>query len=187
VVAAPLEAPRPRAGRAGGGLFVVLSLIVSAALWYLLFPRFALATAHSVQESPWMNLGLGFAVLAAGPLVVLLLLVSLVGVWLGLIALALYLVLLLLGYLTGALFVAERGLRVARPTGDHGRWWVIGALAATLILLALLRLVPAVGALVSFALMLLGLGALTRALWRQYRSAPARPRATAVRRRRSRP
>lgn len=187
VVAAPLDARPPRAGHTGGRVFMVLSLLVCAALLYLLFPAFSLATARGVRAVPWANLGLGFAVLAAGPLVVLLLLVSLLGLWLGLIVLALYLTLLLLGYLTGVLFIADWGLQLARRADDHGRWSMIGAIAAALIVLTLLRLVPVVGALASFALMLLGLGALTRALWRRYTSKPAGPRAgAAVRRRQTR-
>ncbi len=187
VVAAPVDAQPPRAAHTGGRVFMVSSLLACAALLYLMFPGFSLATARAVRASPWANLGFGFAVLAGGPLVVLLLLVSLVGLWLGLIVLALYLTLLLLGYLTGALFIADRGLRFARGSDDHGRWLMIGALAVALIVLTLVRLVPVLGALVSFALMLLGLGALTRALWRRYASTPAgRRTGTAVRRRRTR-
>jgi cytoskeletal protein CcmA (bactofilin family) len=184
VVAAPIEARPPRAGHTGGRVFMVLSLLACAAVCYLLFPGISRAAARQVSESPWTNLGLGFAVLAAGPLAVLLLLMSLVGLWLGLIALALYLTLLLLGYLTGVLFLAEAGLRRARYTQEHGRWWMIGALAAALILLSLLRLVPVAGALASFVLMLFGLGALTRALWRRYTAKPVAARiGTALKRR----
>jgi len=187
VVAAAFEMPRPRAGHTGGRIFVTLSVIVTAALLYLLFPGFSLATARAVRVSPWANLGIGFAILAGGPLVVILLFASLLGLWLGLIALALYLVLLLLGYLTGALFLADRGLALAQPGREHGRWWVIAALAAVLILLCLLRLVPVLGGLVSFVLMLFGLGALGRALWGRYSTPAAKPRgrATVKRRRRT--
>lgn len=169
VVALPFETPpAAKAGHAGGRVFVLLSLLVTASVLYWLFPNFSRATARAVREAPWQVLGLGLAVLASGPLVVILLLVSIVGLWLGLIALVLYLVLLLLGYLTGVLFVADAGLLRLRRPEPPGKGWMIGALAATLVLLALLRLLPAIGGLVAFALLLFGLGSLTRALWRRY-------------------
>lgn len=187
IIAIPVETRPPRAALAGVGVFVTVVTLVTAALIYLLFPGFSMETVRSARQAPWASLGLGLAVLAGGPLVVMLLLVSLVGLWLGLIALALYLTLLLLGYLTGVLFLADEGLRRMRRTGDHGRGWVIGALVAMLIVLALLRRVPVVGALVSFVLLLFGLGALTRSLWRRYTAPPAGPKiAASVRRRRRR-
>ena len=171
VVQLPLEAPPgAKSGHAGARVFMLLSLLVTASVLFLLFPNFSRLTARAVREAPWQVLGLGFAVLASGPLVVILLLVSVVGLWLGLIALVLYFILLLLGYLTGVLFVADAGLQRLRRQESPGKGWVIGALAATLIALALLRLLPVIGGLVAFALLLVGLGALTRALWRRYTS-----------------
>ena len=171
VVMLPLEAPPgAKAGHAGGRVFMLLSLLVTASVLFLLFPNFSRLTARSVREAPWQALGLGFAVLASGPLVVILLLVSVVGLWLGLITLVVYFILLLLGYLTGVLFVADAGLQRLRPQEPPTKGRMIGALAATLVVLALLRLLPVIGGLVAFALLLFGLGALTRALWRRYRN-----------------
>jgi cytoskeletal protein CcmA (bactofilin family) len=169
VVQLPLETPSSaQAGYAGARIFMLLSLLVTASVLLLLFPNFSLVAARSVRVAPWQVLGLGLAVLASVPLVAILLLVSVVGLWLGLMTLVLYFVLLLLGYLTGVLFVADVGLQRLRRQESPGKAWVIGALAATLVALALLRLLPAIGALAAFALLLFGLGALTRALWRRY-------------------
>jgi cytoskeletal protein CcmA (bactofilin family) len=167
VIVQPLESPPAHTG-AGGGVFMLLSLSVTALALYLLFPRFAPAAARGVREAPWAALGLGLAVLAAGPLVVVLLLASVVGLWLGLVTLFMYLALLLLGYLTGVLFAADAGLRLLRRHAEPTRGWMIGAILAVLVVLSLLRLVPALGALAALALLLFGLGALTRALWRRY-------------------
>jgi len=185
VIASAIEMPRAGAGHTGGRVFITLSMIVTAAVFVLLFPGFSVSTARRVRVTPWPNLGIGFAILAIGPLVVILLLASVLGLWLGLIALALYLVLLLLGYLTGVLFLADTALQKWRPTGNHERWWVIGALAIVLVLLALLRLIPVLGGLLSFVLMLFGLGALGRTLWSQYAAPPAKPRKRAAVRRRA--
>jgi cytoskeletal protein CcmA (bactofilin family) len=171
VVQLPLETPPATpAGHTGARVFMLLSLLLTASVLFVLFPNFSLVAARSVRAAPWQALGLGLAVLASVPLVVILLLASVVGLWLGLMTLVLYFVLLLLGYLTGVLFVADAGLqRLQRPAAP-GKAWMIGALAATLVALALLRLLPVIGALAAFALLLFGLGALTRALWRRYTS-----------------
>jgi cytoskeletal protein CcmA (bactofilin family) len=175
VIKTPFEArePGPRARHAGGFIFSLLGLFVTATVLLLLFPRFAPRAARGVHEAPWVALGLGLAVLAGGPLVVLLLLVSLIGIWLGLMVLVLYLILLLLGYLSGVLFLADTGVRRIRHEEQPGRGWTIAAIAATLVVLGLLRLIPVLGGLVSFAVLLFGLGALTRALWERYNIADA--------------
>ena len=41
-----------------------------------------------------------------------------------------------------------------------------------MLVLALLHLLPAVGGIAGFVLLLFGLGALTRAVWRRYTAAP---------------
>jgi hypothetical protein len=171
VVQLPLEAPAvTQAGHAAGCVFMLLSLLVTACVLFLLFPNFSLVAARSVRTAPWQALGLGLAVLASVPLVVVLLLASVVGLWLGLMTLVLYFVLLLLGYLAGVLFVADAGLQRLRRQEAPSKAWMIGALATTLLALALLRLLPVLGALAAFVLLLFGLGALTRTLWQRYHS-----------------
>ena len=167
IVQSPMEGRPARAGRFGGTLFALLSLFATAVVLYFLFPRFASAAAGELRAAPWRSLGLGIAVLAGGPLVVLLLVGSVLGLWLALIVLALYALLLLAGYLTGVLSAADAALQATRR-GGTGRGGTLAAVAAVLVVLALLRWIPVLGGLISFALLLLGLGALTHALWRGY-------------------
>lgn len=164
----PFEMQRHEDRHGGARVFILLSLFTAAVVLWLLFPRFALATAQGVREAPWRSLGLGLAVLAGGPLLIVLLLASVVGLWLGLLTLILYMALLLLGYLTGILFVADAGLQQLRKQKPPTRGWTIAAIAVTLVVLTLLRLVPVIGGLTVFALLLFGLGALSHTLWRGY-------------------
>ena len=173
VIMTPLEAP-PTAARGvhvGGFVFRLLALFVTATVLLLLFPGFATNAARGVREAPWAVLGLGLAVLATGPLVIVVLMLTLIGIWLALIALALYLVLLLLGYLTAVLFLADAGLARIRGAAESKPGWRLAAIAVTLLVLGLLRLVPLLGGLLGFLLLVFGLGALTRALWRHYHGA----------------
>jgi cytoskeletal protein CcmA (bactofilin family) len=149
----------PRLPRAGARLGVMASLMVTGAVLVLLFPSASSAAAGEIGRAPWKSLGLGLALLTATPLVIVLLLASVLGAWLGLILLAAYLVSLLLGFLAGALFVGEWGLRLARREAA-GKGWRIAALIGALLVVGLLGFVPVIGGLVTFALLLLGLGAL---------------------------
>jgi cytoskeletal protein CcmA (bactofilin family) len=149
----------PRLHRGGARLGVMLSLMVTGAVLVLLFPSASSAAASEIGRAPWKSLGLGLALLTATPLVIVLLFASVLGAWLGLILLAAYLVALLVGFLTGALFVGEAGLRLARRE-EAGKAWRIAALVAALLVAGVLGFVPVVGGLVTFALLLFGLGAL---------------------------
>jgi len=176
VVASALDMPRHQAGPAGGWWFVTLSLVFTAIFYLLVFPRFAVGTGKLVADSPGKNLGIGVAILLAGPPTVILLLASLVGLWLGLIALVAFMVLLLFGYLTGAQYLAGIALQKFGSARADVRGWQLGSLALVLVVLRIVRLVPFLGALIGFALMLLGLGAVVRALWKRYSEEPSRTR-----------
>jgi cytoskeletal protein CcmA (bactofilin family) len=172
VIMTPLKSPSAAARSAHVGAFVfkLLALFVTTMVLVLLFPAFSTSAARGMREAPWVALGLGVAVLASGPLVVILLMVTLIGIWLGLIVLGLYLALLLLGYLTGVLFLADTGLERVRRGAEPGNAWRLAAIAVVLVALGLLRPIPLLGGLIGLLLLLFGLGALTRALWRHYSS-----------------
>lgn len=167
IVRLPVEAHRgpPRAGVRIGFL---ASLAVTGAVLLLLFPAAVPAAAATIGAAPWKSLGLGLAVLAATPLLILVLFVTLLGAWLALLLLALYLVALLLGYLTGVLWIAEWGLGRTRRAQPATTGWRILAFVLALIALAVLGWVPVLGGLIAFVLLLAGLGALTLRAWGGY-------------------
>jgi len=164
--------PSPRhergaAGAAAAGIGILISLMVTGTALLLLFPRVAAAITDRVAQAPWKSLGLGLAVLAATPLVVILLFVSLIGLWLGFILLAAYLVALLLGYLSGVLAAGEIMLKRLRRQTGLTRGWRVAAFVIMLVAVGVLGLVPGLGGLLIFALLLFGLGGLA---WQVYRS-----------------
>lgn len=145
-----------------------LSLMVTGIALFLLFPAGSVGAARTIGAAPWISLGLGFAVLVATPFLVLLLFVSLVGVWLALALLALYFVLLLVGFLTGIIYVGDRGLRWVGRAADLSKGWYLLAIVLALVMLWLVRLIPVLGTVAAFALLVFGLGAMTLFLWRRY-------------------
>ena len=155
------------AALAGVGIVVLLSLIVTGSALFLMFPRFIGTAVTTIRAEPWKCLGLGLAVFAATPVVISVLFFTVIG-WLPAIVVgALYLVLLLAGFLTGAFYVGDLGWRLwgRGEVSRAGRLW---SFVVALIVLTLLGLVPLLGALVLFALTLVGVGVLKLGLYRAY-------------------
>jgi hypothetical protein len=101
-----------------------------------------------------------------------LLFVSVLGLWLGLALLALYFLLLTAGLLTGTLALADLGLLLAHRAEAPTRRWRLGTIGAACAAMWLLSFVPGLGALVVFATLVFGTGALALGAWRRYRAAP---------------
>jgi len=158
---------RPWAWRA---LWLV-GLIAAGALFVLIFPSFTRDTQAHVGSAPWKSLGLGTAVLFAGPPIVVVLLITVIGIPIALALLAAYAILLLAGYLTIADFIGDRVAHLARRNAEISTGWRIGALVVALILLALIRTIPFVGALLILVALLAGTGALALQLFRRYSGA----------------
>ena len=105
---------------------------------------------------------IGFALLIATPMLVILLMVSFVGIGVALLLLALYLLLIMLSYVYAGLIAGSVLLRlVTKKTSATWKAAILGMFA-----LYLLTLIPFVGGLVAFVLMLVAAGALFRIAYR---------------------
>jgi len=153
----------------------LLGLLVVGLVLIAVFPRFSMAAAANVRSQPWVSLGLGFALVLCVPVAAVLFLVTVVGAPLGLLLLFFYPVMLLLGYLTGALFLGD----VAMGWLAHRRGRSLtaamrsAALAIALLLLLLAARIPVSGGLAVMALVMLGLGAFWIQVHRGYTRARA--------------
>ncbi len=169
----PTAAPRRRVLSVVAWLLFLPALFVTGVAAILVFPRFTPAAARTIETDPWRSLGVGALALFGAPALILALLVTGIGLPLGLVLLAGYLVALLVGYLVAALFLGIavtgrlRGQREAPPS----RGALVLRLLAALVVLAILRFVPILGSLVSFAALVFGLGALLVRVYRTYRGA----------------
>ncbi len=169
--------PAPQPGRGPGPravsiflnwLRTLLGLFVFGLLLVLALPRVSSSAVDAIRSSPWASLGVGFGLLVGVP--VLALLIFLVGLlvggwWLGLMALALYAIALVSGYVVMGLFLGTWVLDRAGRPDLHVSW----ALLLGLALLTLVGLIPILGGLVSVLAILLGLGALALAFVRARR------------------
>jgi len=128
-----------------------------------------------VRERLGATIGWGVAIAIGVPLLAILALVTLVGIPFGIALLLAAIPVLLVAYATGAWLVGRRVLR----NRSASPW---GALLAGWGILRLVALIPVIGGLVGLAATVVGLGALTVALWRARRpgATPARPEAPAA-------
>jgi hypothetical protein len=152
-------------GHGVGSLLWFLGVFVAAALFLLLLPRFASEAAATIGRRPLAALGLGLAILVCVPFVAVALLVTIIGIPLALLLVSLYLLVLFLGWVTAALFLAQRGLAALRPGRPVTRGWQLLALLLGLVALWLLRQVPFAGGLLGFLALIAGIGALAWRTW----------------------
>ena len=155
------------AGFIFAGLILLSSMMLTGVVLYLVFPGIAQRCCDTVRDTPWTSLGYGLAVFAGGPLVIVLLLSTGLGLWLALLLLAAWLVLLLTGYLAGAYFVADAGLRKLKKD-DAGRTARAVSLVLSMLALAIVNLIPLIGGLVNWLVLLAGIGALKQQIVNAY-------------------
>lgn len=149
--------------------FLLMGLIAAVAVFILLFPNATRAAQQEVGASPWQSLGLGAAMLFTLPPIAILMMITVIGIPLGLALLALYPVLLLVGYLTTALYIGERSAVALKKDTTNAIWMRIGFAALALLALGLIRLIPFVGGLVVFVTLLIGMGAWSLHLYHRYK------------------
>ena len=143
------------------GIFFAVTMLVASIVLFLLFPGFTVSAARRIASYPWQSLGVGFLLLVVTPLIAVILVSIVLGVWIGLSMMALYFIALLLGFLVSCFFLGDWGARLLGKelSTTGGR---ILSVALVIILLGLIQLVPVVGGLLIFILLLFGLGA---AMW----------------------
>jgi hypothetical protein len=158
--------PQARDTASGLGTFLwFLGVFLAGALFILLLPRFTSEAAAAIGRQPLPSLGLGLAILLCVPFVAVVLLITIIGIPVALLLMSLYLLVLFLGWITAALFVAQRGLAALRPGQAATRGWLMLTLLLGLVVLWLLRQIPFVGGWIGFVALLAGIGALA---WRTF-------------------
>jgi hypothetical protein len=149
------------------GVAVALAFVAIGLALLLVFPEVMRAAGVAILGEPARSLGLGLLVLIVTPPLAVLLVVTLLGLPLGMLLLACYLVWLLAGFLTGVICLGDLGLRlVARSSGP---WRVIFFLLA-LAAVVLAQAVPVMGPLVLLAVLVFGTGGWTLHLLHRHRA-----------------
>jgi cytoskeletal protein CcmA (bactofilin family) len=141
----------------GWWLAVSVSTLIVGALLVWLAPGALRAAERAVRERLGASVGWGVAIAIGAPLLAILALVTLVGIPFGIALLLAAIPILLIAYTTTAWIVGRAVLRNASP-------WL--ALLAGWGILRIVALIPVAGAIVGLVATVVGLGALTVAVWR---------------------
>ena len=152
------------------GLVVILGLILTGLVYFLMFPRFSVTTARQIEQNPLITLGLGFVVLLLTPLVIVLLLSTGVGILLGAVVAAAYIVMVVLGGMTGVIYVSDVTLRRLFNKEAASKGVMVATLIGAFVLLGLVQIIPFIGSLVVLLLTVMGIGALKYQFWQQYQT-----------------
>lgn len=133
-------------------IFLIGLIIVLAA------PKKLTSLADAIRACPWQSLGWGAVILFATPLAAIFVCFTVIGIPLALIALVLYAIAIYLSQIPVALLIGL--LIIKRSTQVESKGILIGALAAGLAILVVLRWLPFIGFLFGLVTVLFGLGAL---------------------------
>jgi hypothetical protein len=144
---------------AGMKLFATLASFTSTlALGLLLihfYPKFSQRAVSQLKERPLASIGLGFLVLIVTPVLVGLLGITLLGIPLAVFLMGVFLIYIYLG----RIFViawAGKAMFEKLGKGGHEKW----AFTSGLVLYSLLAFIPFLGGIITFLVILFGLGAI---------------------------
>jgi hypothetical protein len=159
-----LEEPFPFLGKLAAWLAVSISVLALGLLLLGLVPRGLDAVEVAWQGAPWPSVGWGVLLLIGLPALAILAFITLVGIPFGLgLALGLFLI-YATGYTIGTWVLGRRFMqRQSRAVA-----FLVG-----LGILRLIALIPILAGLVAAAVTVIGLGAVTVAVWRARRPAAA--------------
>lgn len=162
------EAAKTRSGLPRGALIVwLVGSIIASTVLLVLAPRASRRVTQALHERPVTSPLLGVALLGGLLLTAVLLIITVVGIPLGVLAIAALIALIPLGYLVTA---AALGDALVERTGSAKTWQRLLATALALVVLFALGQLPRVGWVVWPLALLFGTGAIALAALGAYRS-----------------
>ena len=162
------EARRASSFRGVSSVLFAAHLLAVGLLFVALLPRTAGDVATMLRQQPGRSLLAGGALLVALPAAAVVLILSILGLPLGLALMAVYLVALLASLVTTALVVGQLEASWWQHAAQATRGRNAGFVVAGVLTLAVLRALPIVGGLVVLVSVLFGLGALTLWAWQAF-------------------
>lgn len=146
-------------------IWSLIAAIIFGIVLLLLFPDRSREAAVTVRGSLGLSLGIGFLALIAVPVAIVIAFITVIGIPLGLAALAVYLVLLYVANIIAAL--ALGGWIVARVSSGRATPHRIWSMILGLVVLSIIGLIPILGGLILLLALLAGLGGLLLSWWRE--------------------
>ena len=143
-----------------------LMALLAGLLIILIAPKRLAYIAESIGAKPGPSVGWGALLLFVTPIAAIVICITIIGLPVGLIALALWGIAIYLAQIPVGLFLGQWIISHFRDIEDN-RGIMIGALATGLIILKLLSLIPYLGFIIGLTVILFGLGSVIAAIRRQ--------------------
>ena len=153
-----------------GFLWSILSTLV---VWFMIklwHPHFWMDSIRFIPASPLKTIGIGLLALILTPLAVILSILTIVGIPLGLIVMALYTIMLYLSHIVTAIFIGTWLAKIFKWKTLKNEIWLV---LLGLVLLKLIDLIPFINFIVGLLVILIGLGALVLSLYKSRSSTSA--------------
>jgi len=141
----------------GGKVTGFVMALIAGLVIILLAPRRLTSIAESIRSRPGASAGWGALILFVTPIAALIVCITIIGIPVGLIALALWGIAIYLAQIPVGLFIGR--WIIGHFRGVEGKAIMVGALALGLVILKLIRLIPYLGFFIGLAVILFGLGA----------------------------
>jgi len=141
----------------GGKVTGFLMALIAGLIVILLAPKRLTSIAEAIRSRPGPSAGWGALILFLTPIAAIIVCITIIGIPLGLIALALWGIAIYLAQIPVGLFIGRWIIGHFRSV--EGKAIMVGALALGLVILRLLRLIPHLGFFIGLAVILFGLGA----------------------------
>ena len=148
------------------GLMLLAGIIAGA------LPGTSGRMAQELRERPWMTLLLGLIALTSIPVAAVLIMVTIIGIPIGIIGLLGYAVLLLIGYVWLSVVLGGLLLERVKPETAAITAWRVGAAVLTMLAIALLVRLPLAGGVVKLAVLACGVGMIVAVIYRRTRPEP---------------
>ena len=147
-------------GDSAGPWLWTAGLMVLAAILAAALPGPSSRMIEELREKPWMAPLLGFIVLTTVPIAAVIVMITIIGIPIGLLVLLAYLALLLVGYVTAAVVIGGLLLGRFKAEAVGLAAWRAGAAVLAVLALTLLSRVPFLGGFLQFAALIVGVGLL---------------------------
>ncbi len=142
-------------------------LTVIAVALFLAFPRFTVLASRTVGTDPLKSLGIGLLLFAAIPVLAILIMITILGIPLGLLIFLGFSIALLLGFVLVAFYLGDVGAQAFMGRRSRERVVRVAFLILALGILLLARQIPVIGAVLIVITVILGLGAMSLYGWRR--------------------
>jgi cytoskeletal protein CcmA (bactofilin family) len=146
---------------------LLAGLFAAGALIYGLLPGFVRASVRMLGEAPLKSLGLGSALFFSVPPIALLLIITIIGIPIGVALAAAHAVALVAAYLVIGFYLAKKLEQLVRRKREASAWRLV-FFAAALLLLAVVTSIPYAGPVVLLVALAAGLGAIVLQAFSRY-------------------